>query len=294
MTRENFLQPELRCGFEVDAFRKKIWKIELDMLEEFIALCDRHNLRWFLIAGSLIGAIRHKGFIPWDDDIDIAMFRDDYIRFLRIASKELKHPLFLQSTYTEAACPYEFAKIHNSETTAIDTVLAKQGRDINAGIFIDIFPIDGVDDSVLAKESRFRARIGLLRYTPFPKPTSFKGCVYWCVSLICRALGFNRLLSNLRIRSYQKAPVDTCTKCGLVTFAPANKRFEWDLSLFDREIEVPFEYMRVKVPAQYDAILKSSYGEWRQFVRGSSFHDGTTIFDPERPFKDVRKELFGF
>ena len=296
-TKEKFLLPEVRCDYQVDAKMKAIWKIELDMLEEFMMLCDRHKLRWFLIAGSLLGAIRHKGFIPWDDDIDIGMMRDDYMRFLAIASKELKYPLWLQSTYTERAWPYEFAKIHNSETTAIDTVLAKQGRDVNSGIFIDIFPIDGInaDYALHAKVMRRAASLSQWRYYTGDFGLQPKKIIKWIVGSVCKVLPLNKWLSDKRISQYSMWPVEESEKCGMITFAPGNSRFEWDTSFFkDEDVEVPFEYLKVRVPRQYEKILNHMYGNWHVFQRSTSFHDGTTCFDPYRPYKKVRKELFGF
>ena len=80
----DFYQAEYRDGFFVDEERKKVWAVELDLLELLISICDKHGIKYFAIGGTLLGAARHKGFIPWDDDIDIGMLRKDYDRFLKV------------------------------------------------------------------------------------------------------------------------------------------------------------------------------------------------------------------
>ena len=89
------------CGFKVTVERQKIWQIELEMLKLVDKICQKHNLHYSLVGGSLLGAVRHKGFIPWDDDIDIAMKRKDYEKFLKIAQKELPKKYFVQYCETE-------------------------------------------------------------------------------------------------------------------------------------------------------------------------------------------------
>ena len=83
--RKDFLKEEVICDFLVDEKRKKIWAIELDLLREFDRVCKKYNLKYYMWFGSLIGAIRHHGFIPWDDDLDVAMLREDYERFMEVA-----------------------------------------------------------------------------------------------------------------------------------------------------------------------------------------------------------------
>ena len=86
--KEHFLEAETRDGYFIDVTMKEAWKEMLDITEEIVRLCDKHNLNYSIAAGTLLGAVRHKGFIPWDDDVDLHMPRPDYDRFLEIAEKE--------------------------------------------------------------------------------------------------------------------------------------------------------------------------------------------------------------
>ncbi len=97
------LDKETICGYEVSAQMKRIWAMELDMVEKFVAVCREHNLKYMIMGGTLLGAVRHKGFIPWDNDIDILMPRKDFNKLLEIGPEAFKSPFFFQSPVIEEA-----------------------------------------------------------------------------------------------------------------------------------------------------------------------------------------------
>ncbi len=114
-------------------------KIMLEILQEVHRICQKHHITYWLAAGTLLGAVRHRGFIPWDDDMDIAMTWKDYERFLKIAPSELKEGFFLQTKDTDPAYPFPFAKIRKNNTLLIET--GETGEEpYHHGIFLDIFP----------------------------------------------------------------------------------------------------------------------------------------------------------
>jgi lipopolysaccharide cholinephosphotransferase len=135
---KDFLEPETRGDFYVDGKRKRIWAIQLDLLNEIDRVCKKHGLKYYFVGGSLLGAVRHKGYIPWDDDVDIALFRDDYEKLLSL-KEEFSHPYFLQRPGDEGYY-YSFIKFRNSNTSCVCDVFKYEKW--NQGIFIDIFPID--------------------------------------------------------------------------------------------------------------------------------------------------------
>jgi len=122
---------------------KKMHNVELEILKEFIRICNKNNLAYFAVGGTLIGTIRHKGFIPWDDDIDIGMPRRDYDRFLEIAKKELDSKYFVQSGYDYKESWLSFSKLRKRNTLANEENISH--IDYPKGIFIDIFPFDNTD-----------------------------------------------------------------------------------------------------------------------------------------------------
>lgn len=122
---------------------EKLRKLQLCMLEildEVVRICDKHNIKYFLVGGSALGAYRHKGFIPWDDDIDIAILRVDYEKFSRICEHELNEKFFHQTPFTDLEYPWLFSKMRLNHTFAEESSLIKEN--VHHGISIDIFPVD--------------------------------------------------------------------------------------------------------------------------------------------------------
>ena len=144
MLREKpeFYKEEVRCGYTVNEKTKRVWAVQLEMLDEVERICKANGLKYFADSGTLIGAIRHEGYIPWDDDIDLVMLREDYDKFVQIAPKWLKEDLVLQTVYTGKNYLRGHAQIRNSKTCGCNEEDKKAGY--NCGIFIDIFPLDGM------------------------------------------------------------------------------------------------------------------------------------------------------
>src|SRR5699024_7471673 len=126
---------------------KEVQKDQLDILIEFDRICKKNNIKYQLFAGTLLGAIRHKGFIPWDDDIDVCMLREDYEKFLNICNKDMKNEYFLQTYNSDTNYIMQFAKLRKNNTIFLERVTAN--CDIHHGVYIDIFPLDDVRPNTL-------------------------------------------------------------------------------------------------------------------------------------------------
>lgn len=121
---------------------REVQQKELQILLEIDRICRKHSLTYYLIGGSALGALRHGGFIPWDDDVDIAMPRDDYGRFLEVCSTELSDAYFLQTHATQPNYPYPFTLVNLNNTTFIRSRLRRLR--MHHGISVDLFPLDGL------------------------------------------------------------------------------------------------------------------------------------------------------
>lgn len=141
--------------------RKELWGVELDLLWQFKNICDKYHLKHYLDGGTLLGAVRHGGFIPWDDDIDIAMPRTDYDRFLECAVKELNYPYFVQNDWTDSTF-YCCTKLRRSDTTCIHKKDLEGHFTFNQGIFIDICPFDNVPDDLVERQ-KFMHQLHLIK-----------------------------------------------------------------------------------------------------------------------------------
>ena len=121
--------------------------IMLDMLVEFDRICKKHNLQYWLDSGTLLGAVRHKGFIPWDDDIDISMPVEDYNKFVLIAQNELPDFIFFQTTKTDSSFPFDYIKLRSQKAKIVE--FHEQNREIayHQGVFVDIFPMLTIPNS---------------------------------------------------------------------------------------------------------------------------------------------------
>ena len=296
-SREEFLKPETRDGFLVTAERKAVWKVLLDILEIVIEICDKHDIRYSMDGGSLLGAMRHKGFIPWDDDIDIAMPRSDYEKLQQILPKELPPHLFMQTSATDHEYDITHMKIRDSRTTALEMNHVAIGRKYNMGIFLDIFPIDGVPKSpVIRRIQMLRLKwIRIIYVLSLRKehPTLKSRIGGLLARAIHKVLGDVRLY-RFRERIFSRYSMKECgvgavgaSEFGFV--APFKRLPEW----FERYETVPFEYLDVKVPREYDNLLTQAYGEWRMPKQVVAMHNGI-IFDAERDYKTVLRDKYGY
>lgn len=226
---------------------------ELDILIETIKILKRYNLRYSMIGGTMLGAIRHKGFIPWDDDIDIALPRKDYERFLDIAEKELPKPYAVLRKFGKHECMY--AKIHNTDTTFIESSTVGW-KDYYKGVFIDIMPLDGMPSSEKARK-KYCKRIGNLVKTFNWHRFNFK----YCKSLkakLCYLIPEKWIFKKWKklITKYDFDVSDyTC-------FAWSHRpgRLTFQKELFTNLAKYEFENIEVCGCQDYDGYLKSHFG----------------------------------
>lgn len=132
-----------------DGVMKKVHQIQLELALEIKRICEKNGINYALIAGTMLGAVRHKGFIPWDDDMDIGLLRNDYEKLLDACKRDLGSSYFLQTWDTDSGFALPFAKLRKNGTIFIEQNTGKSG--LHSGIYIDIFPYDNVPDGKLQK-----------------------------------------------------------------------------------------------------------------------------------------------
>lgn len=298
---DSFFEEEIRNGHTVTAQMKEIWAVELDLYIEFKRVCEKYNLKYYASDGTLLGAVRHNGFIPWDDDIDVRMFRDDYNKLCEIAPNEFAYPYFFQTEYTDRGSLYSHAKLRNSETTGILTSQYHPGMNFNQGIFFDIFPIDSVcDDELLLNEQMRRADVYRsrsyyaacysLNFWLDPRTSSIKNTIksliQFCVYPIAKALS---LYYYKKMEDTYSMYNDTATKrVGLFVWGNMKKCYSLRKD-YDDIILMNFEFLKIPVPIGYNDILDRIYGNWHQFVKGGGLHGGV-LFDTNKSYLNYLKK----
>ncbi len=133
---------------------RKVQLLQLDMLKEVKRICDKHAIKYFLTGGTLLGAVRHGGFIPWDDDLDVGMLMKDYDRFLNIVDEEIAPQYFIQNWHKEEHYSYPFSKIMLKDTVWLEKVCDKVN--ISHGVYIDIFCFDALPDDPTIRERIYK------------------------------------------------------------------------------------------------------------------------------------------
>ncbi len=239
---------------------KKMQSVELDMLKVVDSLCRENNISYEVDGGTLLGAVRHGGFIPWDDDVDVRMLRGDYDRFIKVCETKLdKSKYFLQTYKTDPGYRWGYARILKN-----GTFFQRQGQDaltMRRGIFIDVFPCDGMPSNPLAKHL-FNFLCLLARkilYSPVgatAEENIIKRTGYRVLSILPKKAGTGIL--EFLIKKYRNKETELVRTLGWG--APEEDigfKRAWMLDV----CELPFEGMMVKAPKDYDAHLKHMFGD---------------------------------
>lgn len=299
----NFFDSEERCGYSISGDMKKVWAVLFDLLNEFKRACDKHDIRWWGDAGTILGAARHKGMIPWDDDIDVMLMREDYNRLCAIASDEFRHPYFFQTEETDRGSIRGHAQLRNSETTGMLIAEKERKFGFNQGIFLDIFPIDAIPDD----DNLFQKQIKNVHYYRM-KSFEFYNLTYnyhtvFRKNLYCVAKNYiKHLLAKGPMRNYfnyelpylkfvaegQKYKNTTSKRVCKMVLCPIKSRRVWQRDWFDETVYLPFEIFQLPVPVGYRELLDTFYGDWQTYKVGTSTHGGC-FFDTDKPYTEYIK-----
>ena len=272
---------EIRCWFKVSSNRKKVRNIELWILEELKKICKKHNIKYYADWGTLLWTIRHKWYIPWDDDVDLVMFREDYERFLKIAEKELPENIKIWRHYLW------HTKLINIDTAALwnDNLLDK---DFIGWIRIDIFPIDYASKFKII--NRIKSNILLfLRMILLSQKSS------WDIGNMKK---WKKFFTNLSKSIFSR--ID-CTKVynlheriGKKVFFKWNKIYEsiflhrfYPENIYNSFQETSFENTTICIPKWYDTYLKIAYWDYMTPIIFKWWHN--CRYSVDKSYKDIIK-----
>ncbi|MCR5701951.1 MAG: LicD family protein [Lachnospiraceae bacterium] len=290
---DDFFLAEDREGFHVTGLMKRVWATQLHVLAEIDRICNKYNLTWFADWGTLLGAVRHKGFIPWDDDIDICMPRQDYDIFHSVLKDELGGEYnWLDPFSNEDVFRHFFLRVVNTRYINFDEGSLERFYGVPYSCGVDIFPIDGVPDDdeewELLKSivnnilyagkiiedqpendiEEFITEIEKLCGVTLDRKKNIKTQLTVLADALCRSYNFGETKRAVCVSEY--ALGEGKTLC--------------NTSWFKQSIRVPYENWNISIPKEYNEVLTALFGaDYMVPVRGTQSH--------EYPFYKKQKKL---
>ena len=284
-----FLDAEMRSGYEVSTKLKRIWAIEIDLFLELSRVCEKHGIRFFVCAGTALGAIRHKGFIPWDDDMDVVMTRDDFSKLVEVAKDEFSEPYFLQTALSDRKYFFGYARLRNSKTTAL--IKNFESEDYNNGIYIDIFVCDGQHNNKYERLKQSVLKWATMKFCiAYHYERGYikglKDIVYRMIGIVSRRCSYEKWVA-LYTRVVSMYNDQRHDRIWAVASAGCSEQgWMWKKEV-ENIIKVPFEWFDVPIPAEWHVILSRLYGDYMTPPPADElgkWHESLVHFEPDVPY----------
>lgn len=278
-----FFADEVREGFYISGNLKRCWAAQLEVLFEIDKVCKKYGIRWHIDCGSLLGAVRHRGYVPWDDDMDICMLREDFMKFFAVARDELPEGYVIMDMHNEEEDFAEyFGRITNSHRIRFDDEFLEKYHNCPYCAGIDVFPIDSVcpdkgeeklwkeicksvmhaAESKFADEDDKEALKEELEYIESVTETKFD-----------MDKPIRKQLYELVEALYAMYNDPNSEEVALMPFWTAHDNHLYKRQWFEETIYLPFEGVMLPAPKQYDAVLKVEYGDYMRVFKGGGLHD---------------------
>ena len=248
-----------------------VWEALIEVYYEFAKVCDKHGLRYYVTDGNALGAVRHGGFIPWDDDLDVSMPRPDYEKFLGIADRELPDNLKIVRWQNTPEYNMLFAKVQETRREYVEGIEKKSKRMLSNGIYIDVFPIDGFPTSkfdLVVGRMQFSLLKTMLRFQcdRFTHQTT-KGKIVWLSGMFLTPFfpllwGHDRILARMekitRQIEYDKSPLTgrSWNDSGLLFYPPHPKE------VWGKPTKQKFGDQLLPFPEDLRGFLEIRYGDY--------------------------------
>lgn len=292
----SFFEEETRLGHTISSQMKHVWAIQLDMAQRIIEVCQKHNIHIFADSGTALGAVRHQGYIPWDDDIDFIMLRSEYEKLIAVASQEFRSPYHFQTAYTDKNYQRGHAQLRYDGTSAILHSEFAKGRNVeyHLGVFVDIFVLDGVeenDKSFCRRQKRYNRLRTLMRHRAaideLNRP-SIKNLLIGNALKIC-GLSVPKLFS--RSEKILKNVSNNTQMVRALGISFTKRTSCRERQLYDETVYLPFEYIQVPLVRNYHQYLSTVFGsDYMTPKKIATMHGSFAVLDAKKDFKEYLAE----
>lgn len=279
---DTYFSSEERSGYPVGEAVKRVWAAQIEILHKISEVCEKYGLTYYIFWGSLLGAVRHQGFIPWDDDIDIAMLGEDYIRFLEIAEKELPEGYHVFNPYKDDELDSYFTRVTNRKEIDLSGSWSKEYHGCPLSMGVDIFPLYYIPkDKRMAEEQKqvlsfvkhLKDIINFRKSNPEQSEEEKKEndlVIAQSLIDIQNMTGYQftskqSITRQLDLVFDQISRIATREESDCVASFDeyiVNNRRIYPIAYFEEPIQLPFENVTVIAPKEYDAILRETYGKY--------------------------------
>ncbi len=286
---DSYFEDEVREGFYISSLMKRAWAAQMEVLEQVQTICERHDIRYFAEWGTLLGAIRHGGRIPWDDDIDLCMLREDYSRFREAAERELTDGCWFMDYRWSDDFDHTIGRIINSRVLVVEGEALEKYHGFPYVAGLDIFCLDELPSDSREEEDYFELvrflytlineirmdKEGVLPVAPAELERHIRRAEQLCHVSFDRSRPVKQQLYEILERDVE--PRYAGTGAGEITSIPwwrRNRAYRLPKACYTSGVKVPFENTEIIVPAGYEELLQRKYGAgWMIPVRGGSAHE---------------------
>ena len=278
----NYFEDEEREGFFVSSMMKRYWAAQLKTLSKIDQVCKKYEIKWFADCGTLLGAVRHGGFIPWDDDLDICMLRHDWVKFFEVAKAELPENYRVLSLRQEKDYQQLIGRVVNTHAIDCSKEHTKEYFGCPYIVGIDIFPLDGLMEDEEEEEKRREMaknvekayELAGSRHLEMPE---YRGILENIEKQNHTTIqGQENILRELRLLTedlYMMYPSEKAENVALMPFWVSDHNHKYSRKLFEDVIMLPFEYTEIPVPARYNEVLQIEYGNYMSIHKGGGIHE---------------------
>lgn len=283
---DSFFEGETRHGFYIEPMMKRAWAASMEVLAEIDRICKKHGIKYFAYWGTLLGAVRHQGFIPWDDDIDIAMLRPDYMKFMQVAPEEFERPFELISIYSDQEWTDMLYRVINGRSFDMTEEHLNRFHGCPYLVGIDVFPLDYASRSGEEDEVQLKLVDIILNGADLAdKYDRGEGSLEEMVTVLSQVEDLCNIRFDVKRPLGQQARIlaeQVCTlyreedadEVGIILKRITNRPyFHMPKEYYEATVELPFEQITVPVPAAYDEILKMMYGDYMQMLNVGGGHE---------------------